>query len=309
MINQSAQQFLMIKPDVFGFNSETCRTNHYQRREQGSDELVYDKAMKEFDGLYKLYQQHNIDVKIFENHDKLALDAIFPNSFSTFPSHVFWEEGKEHYTILHPMLDLSRRRERSDELVKFFTDKLGYKIKADLSHWEQQNRALEGTGSVVMDHVNKVAYCGLSERSNEKIAVEFAKLIGYDLVTFRTRDHHGIPIYHTDLVMYVGSGYIGICADCIHEEDRDRVLERAGHFHKIVRLAMGQLRSFCGNAVEMRNKKGQKFLAMSYSAFAAMLPEQKNIIAGQGVQIIHADISTIEKNGGGSVRCMTQELF
>lgn len=299
----------MIKPAVFGFNPETSRTNHYQRREAGTPDFVYKSAMKEFDALYKLYIEHGIDVKIFESRDKMALDAIFPNSFSTFPTKVFWEDGKERYTILHPMLDESRRRERSKELVKFFTDELGYKIKADLSHWETQSRALEGTGSAVMDHVNKVAYCGLSERTNEKVAIEFARLIGYDLVTFRTRDHHGIPIYHTDILMYVGSGYIGLCSDCIHEEDRGRVIERASKHHQVIRITMAQLRAFCGNAVEMQNKKGQKFLAMSYNAYGAMLPEQKATIEKNNVQIIYADIATIEKNGGGSVRCMTQELF
>ena len=308
MSEQSAKQFLMIKPAAFAFNPETSRTNHYQRKTERSKEEVLHDALREFDDLYRLYCDYDIDVKIYENHDASAPDAIFPNSFSTFSAEMLGKE-QGRYTILHPMLDDSRKRERSDELISYFTDDLGYQIAHDLSGHEANGAALEGTGSVVMDHVNKVAYCAISDRSDPGLAEKYAGLIGYEPVIFRTADHNGQPVYHTDVLMYVGSGYVGLCTACIYDEDRARVIETASRYHDLVNISMGQLRSFCGNAVQVQNRSGDLFLAMSSQSFHAMKGAQKSIIENHGVKIIHCDVSTVESSGGGSVRCMTQELF
>ncbi len=303
MVSQSTPRVSLIEVAAFAFNPQTAKSNRYQHNGVASD-VIHKAAMQEWNGLKGLYDGHNIEISVFRNEDPDVPDAIYPNSVSTFPAGVL---GDRPVAVLHPMLEENRRRERSPELVKFFEEQ-GYMINDSLLHHEQHGRALEGTGSVVMDHENKIAYCALSARSHADVAREYADLIGYELVVFDTHDAEtGLPVYHTDLLLYIGSGYAGICGDCIVEKDRARVLESLSRHRDLVNLSMDQLHSYAGNAIEIENRKGEKYLAMSSRAFGSLSAEQKAIIESCGVKIIHTALDTIENTGGGSARCLSQE--
>ena len=229
---QSAKGVLMIHPACFGYNPETHVTNHYQVEADKDLDQIHAEALEQFDALKALLEQHDVPVHVFENDDMDAPDAIFPNAASAHPEGV----------ALYPMLQPSRQRERSPEFVSFLTDTLGYKILHDFSGHETEGRALEATAALVMDRVNGVAYSGRSQRSDRELARMACDALGFDLVPFDTQDHTGAPVYHTDVLMYIGSGYAGICLDCI-VEGREAVESALSKTHAIVPLERGQLLS------------------------------------------------------------------
>ena len=179
----------------------------------------------------------------------------------------------------------------------------------DLSAHEEEGRFLESTGSLAMDRVNRKIYCALSARSDRGLAEKCAETMGFDILFFDTQNHVGKPVYHTDVLMFIGSGYAGICSECIVEQDRERVLESLSATHEIIDLSMDQLRSFCGNALEVRGIQDRKMLAMSAQAHAALRPDQTAIIEKYVTEIVSAPLDTIETYGGGSARCMLLELY
>lgn len=294
---QSAKAVLMVRPAYFGFNPETQDTNDYQSKGSLLPEEVYATALKEFENLKTALLDHGVAVRVFDNKDKGAPDAIFPNAVSIHP------EG----AVLYPMLQPNRQRELSPEFISFLTEELGYKIYHDFSGYAQEGRALEATASLVMDRINKVAYCALSARSDEALAREATQKLGYELITFETEDHVGKPVYHTDVLMFIGSSYAGICLDCI-TKGREKVEERLSRTHEIVPISPEQLLSMCGNALEVLGSGGRKFLVMSDKALAAFDMVQKEAFAKYTDGIIHAALSTLEEYGGGSARCMLMDL-
>lgn len=287
----------MVKPERFGFNPETIITNDYQTKIDRNPDDVHAEAIQEYDMMKSELERHGVTVHEFLNDDAQALDAIFPNAASAHPEGV----------CLYPMLVPSRRRERSPAFVDFLTTDVGYEIWHDFSVYEEKGIALEATASLVMDRVNQVAYCALSPRTDENLARKVCESIDFDLVTFRTQDHIGKPIYHTDVMMFIGTGYAGICLDCI-VEGRDRVEESLSKTHELIMLSNDQLLSMCGNALEVQGQNGKRFLVMSDNAFDALSYEQRDIIESYQAGILHVDLSTIEKYGGGSARCMLMDL-
>jgi len=304
---QSPDEVLLIRPASFGYNEQTSTTNHFQHRDSTlivSD--VYSEALKELDALAENYRRAGITVHVRQNNDPLAPDAIFPNSIVTFDPGAFCEKRS---VTLHPMREENRRRERSPEFVRYLEAEHGYEVVKDLTAHENEGRPLEGTGSLVLDRRNRIVYCTLSGRSDITVAKEFAEFTGMELVAFDTADENGRSIYHTDVLMHIGSDFAGICSEVILDKDRDRVLSSLKKTHDVIEFSYAQLKQFCGNALELRSKSGKRFLSCSERAFQAYTPTQINRYLEHVSEIIHTPVTVVEDIGGGSVRCMTQELF
>ena len=162
---------------------------------------------------------------------------------------------------------------------------------------------------MVFDRVNRIVYAGISPRTNAVQLIIWCRHNNYELVLFETESHTGSPIYHTDVLMYVGTEIIGICFDVIKEEHRDYVKEKVNKYHDVVELSPEQIENFCGNAIEAKNKNDELFLILSSTAYKALNEKQIEKLLKSYIDIIHSDIPTIEKYGGGSARCMLTELF
>ena len=225
-------------------------------------------------------------------------DHIFPNWFITF----------DDLTVqLFSMKAENRRLEKTPEMVDFLKEK--YDLAGDLSSFEEKNMFLEATSSMVFDRVNRVVYAGLSPRTNKELTEKWCADNNYELVLFETASHQGPPIYHTDVFMYVGQKVIGICLDVILPEYRELVRSKVSKYHDVFEINKDQILDFCGNALEAKNAQDEYFLIMSSRAFNAYSEDQKVILSKYYKKIIHSDLTTIEKFGGGSARCMLNELF
>jgi hypothetical protein len=225
-------------------------------------------------------------------------DHIFPNWFITF-------EDKTYQ--LFSMKAENRRLEKTKEMIDFLASK--YKLNGDLTDFEKKDMFLEATSSMVFDRVNKIVYAAISPRTNEELTKKWCHENNYELVLFDTLSHKGSSIYHTDVLMYVGQKVIGICFDVILPEYRELVRNKVSKYHDIFEINEEQIIDFCGNSLEAKNEKDEYFLIMSSRAFNALTKDQKITLSKYYKNIIHSDLTTIEKYGGGSARCMLNELF
>ena len=292
-------ELMMIKPACFGSNTETALNNAYQSTLINvSEEEAQVKAAKEFDELVTKLKQHDIEVRVFEDTPTPNKpDAVFPNNWISF---------HENQTIaLYPMYSKLRRAERRPDIVQAMIEQFRYKI-ADYTHFEKESKYLEGTGSMVLDRVNMIAYACKSARTNPEVFQTFCKDFDYKPILFEAM-HKNVPIYHTNVMMSVAEDFALICRDCI-VDDRHVVdsLEATGKH--IVNLSIEQVANFCGNALPVYNKQGAGFLVMSTRAFKALTATQVEDIE-QYCKIIHSPIPIIETLGGGSARCMLAEVF
>ncbi len=296
MNQQSTRHIMLIEPGEFYANPETMETNVYQVNEQEAREVTLGRALSEFRGFRDTLVENGVIVTVCKGH-KGRPDQLFPNWVSTH------EEGM----ILYPMLNQTRRQERAPEMI----DLLGrtYQLLHDMRPRENEGGFLEATGSLCLDRVNRVAYAGLSRRTTAETVREWGRLMDYDVEIFETSSHRGLPVYHTDLVVFIGSKVAGVCASCIAEGDRTRVLDRLGRTHDIVELSAEQQKAFCGNSLEVRGEDDEKMLVMSGQAFSALTDEQKFTYGKYFTRILHAPLPTIEAYGGGSARCLMLELF
>jgi hypothetical protein len=299
MKNQSTSHLFMIEPEVFHSNEQTLASNHYQS--ENDDALSLDeikkRALLEFDNLKSEIEKNDLKVTSMKGIEECP-DHIFPNWFITF----------DDLTVqLFSMKAENRRLEKTPEMVDFLKEK--YDLAGDLSSFEEKDMFLEATSSMVFDRVNRVVYAGLSPRTNKELTEKWCANNNYELVLFETASHQGPPIYHTDVFMYVGQKVIGICLDVILPEYRELVRSKVSKYHDVFEINKDQILDFCGNALEARNAQDQYFLIMSSRAFNAYSEDQKIILSKYYKKIIHSDLTTIEKFGGGSARCMLNELF
>ena len=289
----------MIEPEVFHSNDQTLASNHYQSKNDCSLSLndIKKLALDEFKDLKSKIEEVGIVVTSMKGI-KECPDHIFPNWFITFDNSTMQ---------LFSMKAKNRRLEKTPEMINFLKEE--YKVVGDLSPFEEQNVFLEATSSMVFDRVNRVVYAGLSPRTNKDLTEKWCADNDYELVLFETTSHQGPPIYHTDVFMYVGQKVIGICLDVILPEYRDMVRSKVSKYHDVFEIKKDQILDFCGNALEAKNTEGEYFLIMSSRAFNAYSENQKTILAKYYKNIIHSELETIEKFGGGSARCMLNELF
>jgi len=305
-MKQSTNSILMIRPNNFGYNEETALDNHYQN--QGSLEMdSNENAQKEFDNMVFNLRQNGISVYVFQDDDiNYTPDSIFPNNWISF--HENGDVG------LYPMYAENRRLERRPEVIKFLEDE-GFNIDniVDYSSAESENKFLEGTGSMILDRENRIAYCSISKRSNEDLFIEFCEDFEFTPVLFNSYQSVGdkrLPIYHTNVMMCVATNYVVICLDSIDDKKQRKnvsnFINESGK--KLIEISENQVESFAGNMLELLNDKGDSILVMSKSAENSLSEIQKNSIKKYS-KIISSNINTIEVCGGGSARCMMAEIF
>ena len=300
MKNQSSQNLFMIEPEVFYSNNQTIDSNHYQfKNEDGSLDLdqITDIALTEFNNLKNEIEKHGIKVTFMKGISDCP-DHIFPNWFITFEDKTFQ---------LFSMRAENRRLEKTKEMIDFLASK--YALNGDLTEFEKKDMFLEATSSMVFDRVNRIVYAAISPRTNEELTKKWCHENNYELVLFDTLSHKGSSIYHTDVLMYVGQKVIGICFDVILPQYRELVRNKVSKYHDIFEINEEQITDFCGNSLEAKNDKEEYFLIMSSRAFNALTKDQKITLSKYYKNIIHSDLTTIEKYGGGSARCMLNELF
>lgn len=298
MTDQSTRHIMMIEPAVFYANPETMSTNMYQHGEdKRSHDEIYQDALNEFRAYRDLLVENGVIVTTAFGH-KDCPDMVFPNWASTH------QDGR---LVIYPMMNHNRRAERVPEIIAFL--KQTYPDVIDLTSYEKEGLFLEARGSIVCDRVNKIGYVALSPRTSRELAEKWGEMMGYEMVIFETQSHTGQPVYHTDLVMHIGSTYAGVCAPCIVKADRARVLDKLNASRDVVEFTLSQLGTFCGNALEVRGSYNDPMLTMSSAAYKSLSEEQRSRIEGHFKKILHAPLDTLERYGGGSARCTLMELY
>jgi hypothetical protein len=301
VVMQNTSNVLMIRPVAFTYNAETAVNNSFQTA--GNAEAAQEKALQEFDALVAKLRDNNIDVIVVNDTPvPHTPDSIFPNNWISFH-----ENGT---AILYPMYAENRRAERKQHVL----DELNKKFKIlniiDLTGFETENIFLEGTGSMVLDRDNKIAYACISPRTNQKILEDFCKKMNYTACTFTAVDSNGLEIYHTNVMMCVADKYVVICLDSIKDENEHEyvktIITNSGK--KKISISPEQMNKFAGNMLQLKNKKDEKVLVMSKQAYYALNYGQISELEKFN-KIIYVDLTSIETNGGGSARCMIAEIF
>ncbi|WP_258098394.1 citrulline utilization hydrolase CtlX [Marinoscillum pacificum] len=307
MSRQITDTLMMIRPVSFYMNEQTAVNNYYQKKIEGlSNEQVQDKALAEFDGFVAKLRTAGVNVEVFDDTPAPSTpDSIFPNNWVSFH-----ESGK---VWLYPMYAINRRLERREDLLESLSEKFEIESVDGFLDWEMDNKFLEGTGSLILDRQNKIAYAAISERTNPDVLAEFMEKTGYSSVSFianQTVNGQRLPIYHTNVMMCLGESFAVLCADSIDDqEERQRVIDSLEKHHKeVVYITEEQKSRFAGNMLQVQNATGDKFVVMSEAAFTALTEEQKEQLSKHG-QLLHSNLDTIEALGGGSARCMMAEVF
>ena len=289
-MDQSANKLALVEPSNFNFNTETSNTNVFQNDVQFNKLKIFE----EFDNFISTLDKNKIAFNILKS-PKNSPDSIYPNNWV-----VTFEDGTYD---LFSMQSPNRRIERSNSNINFLNT--NYSLRNDLTEYEAKNIFLEGTGSLVLDRVNKIAYMAESNRSNVSLASKWSQLRGYDLVHFKSYIDKK-PTYHTNVLMFITNKFAGICFDSI--SDSKYLLSNIEKTHKILYLSLEQVKNFSGNAIVVRNTNNEAKFLISSSGLKALDLIQKRFIE-KYYDIVDINIPTIEKIGGGSVRCMLLELF
>ncbi len=301
---QSALGVLMVRPACFGFNPQTAASNAFQQAADSPGEAETQRlALVEFDGLAKALQHAGVEVLIAPDTPyPVKPDAIFPNNWVSF-----------HFdgaVALYPMLAPNRRSERREDVLDQVVREGRFRVSrtVDLTHREAEGKFLEGTGSLVLDRAHRVAYASLSPRTDLDVLGEFAQLLDYELVTFEAWDAADQPVYHTNVVMAIGTRFAVVCGEAIAQPShRDAVfnkLRAAGH--DLVDITLRQMQEFAGNLLELAPAGGH-IVALSTTAWRSLGSAQRRILESHA-ELVPVPIPTIERIGGGGVRCMLAEL-
>jgi hypothetical protein len=301
---QITDTLLMIRPVSFGANEEAAATNFFQSTDTKADpRFVQQAALKEFDYMVEQLRQHDINVLVIDDTPTpVKPSAAFPNNWlSTSPEGVI---------SVFPIYANNRRPEKRDDILKMLAEKFVVKDVQDWSEFEVEGKFLEGTGSMVMDHENKVIYTCYSPRTDVSVLEKFANANKYRAIIFFAVDNNGHPVYHTNVMMTLGENFAILCEEAIEEEWEliavRQLLESSGH--EVIRITKDQMHAFAGNMLQVKNSKGEKFLLMSQTAFDSLTKEQKEELATRS-KLLSIPIPVIEKTEGGSVRCMIAEIF
>ena len=297
----------MIEPVAFGFNAQTAVNNYFQQKISVPEVAVQEQAHTEFNAMVEQLRTNGLEVLVVKDTiEPHTPDSIFPNNWVSFH-----EDGR---VALYPMFAENRRNERRHAVLRIIENKK-HSITGvmDYSPFELQSLFLEGTGSLILDHVNKIAYAALSERTDKSLLLQFCHDFGYNAVHFianQTVDGNRLPIYHTNVMMCVADRYAVICLDSIdNAEERSAVVDSLGKTEKeIIAISEDQMHHFAGNMLQVENNAGKQFLVMSQTAYKSLNQEQIDRLSSYNDFIVVA-IPTIERVGGGSVRCMMAEVF
>ncbi len=297
---QTTNHILMIRPVDFKFNEQTAVNNKFQ--EKSSAQNVQNLALKEFDGFVAMLRNNGLEVTVID--DTLTPetpDSIFPNNWVSFH-----DNGE---VILYPMFSENRRAERRREILDRIQEQFIITRVIDLSAYEADNLFLEGTGSLVLDRINRIAYACLSIRTDERVLAAFCSKSGYKSVVFNAVDEAGFPIYHTNVMMCVGDKFVVVCFESIPDAaEKEKLKQSFIDTHKeVIEISFNQMNQFAGNMLQVHNKTGESLLVMSEQAYLSLNDKQVSALE-KHCRIVYAPLYTIEKNGGGSARCMLAEV-
>ena len=302
---QSASSFLMLRPAAFGWNRETSTTNPFQARPTLPAAEVSQRATLEFEAVLDALRRVGVECFDFSDRTRPACpDAVFPNNWVSFHS--------DGTVVLYPMLSLRRRMERRLDLLDRLRRDGSFRLSrlVDLTHHELGGRYLEGTGSIVFDHRQRRAYACRSARTHPEVVEALCDEIQYRPRLFSATDRNGQPIYHTNVMMTIGTRTAIVCAEAVAAGDRAWLLaELESSGREVLRINFRQMRRFAGNALEMRTVSGQCVLIMSASARATLDRTLAQRLKSSVDLLVEVDIPVIESVGGGSVRCMLAEVF
>ena len=304
---QSTADVLMIRPASFCANPQTIESNCFQSHPTPTDQ-THDEAQSlailEFDRLVVALQVAGVRVHVFDDSvEPQTPDAIFPNNWVSFHA--------DGTVVLFPMFAPNRRLERRKDVIASLRNTCGFHAARliDLTHHEQAGHFLEGTGSLVLDRVNRIAYACLSARTHPDVLAEYGRQLDYDIINFDAHDSHGFPIYHTNVLMSIGTQFATVCADAIERGQRSRVLDALKTTgHQVIELSHEQMHNFAGNMLELATTDNRRIVALSDRAAAALTQEQRDALRTYSGPLVSAAIPTIENLGGGSVRCMLAEI-
>ncbi len=301
MSSQTTSKIIMVRPAAFGYNPETAANNTFQHIPDVANDVVKAKAIEEFDRLVALLVAEGVDVNVIQDTpEPVTPDAIFPNNWISFH-----EDGT---VVTYPMFAGLRRAERREEIIQDLEQEFNILQRLDFERYESKDMFLEGTGSMVLDRINKIAYACISPRTDAEVLDRWCSMMDYTPFTFVAR-YHGQEIYHTNVMMAIGDGISLACFEVI---DSPRGEELAAHLasfgREVVALRAEQIGSFAGNMLAIRNARGEQLMVMSRSAHLS-LDEAQLAAIHRHARIVSSDVHTIETIGGGSVRCMIAENF
>ena len=294
----------MVRPSHFGYNTETAASNTFQSTSKKlSTRQIQQKALEEFDEFVATLQKHKIRVLVYQDSPSpVKPDAIFPNNWlATF------QDGK---VVIFPMFAPNRRIEKNDALIQTLAKDFVVTDVEDWSEYEAEGFFLEGTGSMIIDHEQRLIYACLSPRTHKAVLERFAASHGYKAILFHATDENGVAVYHTNVIMHIGEGYAVVCLESIRDETEriavSQLLITTGH--EIIPVSLAQVHAFAGNMLQVKNTRGEKFTILSKQAFHSLTATQKEIL-GIHTHLLPVEVTTIETIGGGSVRCMMAEIF
>jgi hypothetical protein len=303
---QITSSVMMIRPVNFGYNEETAQSNAFQvASSPESSAWVQDLALQEFNAFATRLKNSGVNVIIFDDKPSpFTPDSIFPNNWITFH-----EDGR---VVLYPMQAHNRRLERKKEIITSLSEKYGFRITEiiDLSHYENADKFLEGTGSMIIDRQNGLVYACNSNRTHPEVLKVFCDLFACKPLMFNATDKNNVPVYHTNVMMAVGENISILCSDAIRDsKEKNQVLGLLKETGKeLIDLSMNQMFSFAGNMLQVKDNKSNPVLVLSEQGYDSLNQQQKEKITSI-TSILHSDISHIEKFGGGSARCMLAEIF
>jgi hypothetical protein len=306
MSRQTTDTLLMVRPARFGFNAETAANNAFQTNDQSrSPAAIQREAVQEFDAFAAKLREAGVQVIVAQDSEEpLKPDAVFPNNWVSF--------HHDGTVVTFPMFSPLRRRERREEVIAQAVEEAGFSTHArvHLENHEAEDRYLEGTGSMILDHDYRIVYACISRRTDAELLAEFASLTGYEPVAFRSVDEQGQDVYHTNVMMALGETFVVICLDSVKDENERAMLTAkfAATNKEIISISLAQMNSFAGNMLQVRNTTGDTFLVMSEQAYKSLTADQIVRIESH-TRILHSALYTIETYGGGSARCMLAEVF
>lgn len=301
---QTASSILMIRPACFGYNKETAASNAFQQKaELKNKKIISEKAIAEFDDFIEKLLEKQVDVMVIQDTKKPEKpDAVFPNNwFCTLPSGIIG---------VFPMHSAIRRAEKRNDILEMLAEKFIVKDVQDWSEHEAEEKYLESTGSMVMDHANRIIYACISIRTDRYVLEQFARANGYRVFAFTATDENNIAIYHTNVMMHIGDKYAVVCIESIQDEIERAALKQllVSTGYELIEVSLEQVHHFAGNMIQVQNKNGKKFTLLSKRATESLTATQKTKLK-KYTTLMAADIDTIEIYGGGSVRCMVAENF
>ena len=309
MNRQITSSVMMVRPVAFRYNEETAVNNYYQRVLEGVSAFqIQERALNEFDTFVAVLRSKEIDVIVVDdtNHP-CTPDSIFPNNWISFH-----QDGR---VVLYPMCAENRRLERRADVLTLLKQEYHYIIDqvVDFSHYENENIFLEGTGSLLLDRIHRIAYAALSLRTDERLLNDFCEKFQFKPVTFRayqTVSDERLPIYHTNVMLCLAETFAVVCAEAIDDElERKNLINQIKATGKeVIYISESQKHRFAGNMLQVLSKSGVSYLVMSSSAYDALTSNQIKQIE-KYCPILSSSLDTIEACGGGSARCMMAEIF